>query len=53
MVKYATYSIFKNKNTGEIKRIPFKDDVQENMIKEGHANSEWVELGEEPDESQN
>lgn len=43
MIKLATYKIFKNTQTGKIKRIPL-DEWQEGEGHEKVASAEWVEV---------
>lgn len=47
MEKYGTYRIFKNTETGEIKRIPSSDE--EGMEKASSA--EWLEIFEDPEDA--
>lgn len=52
MEKYATYKVYKNKDTGEVKRVPLAEVKEESektaSLKE---NDNWVEVDE--DESYN
>ncbi len=49
MEKYATYQVFKNIVTGELKRIPL--DNTEGIEKLG-ADTEWIELDYDPEEKE-
>lgn len=47
MVKYATYNVFQNVETKEIKRIPFTDEVEMTKL----ANlAEWKLLDNDPED---
>lgn len=46
MEKYATYRIFKNEDTGEIKRVPHE---QEDLMSKVSSKSEWKEIYEDPE----
>lgn len=48
MEKYATYQVFENKNTGEIKKVPL--DNTEGLEKLAQ-DSEWIELDYDPEEA--
>lgn len=45
MIKLATYKIFKNKETGEVKHIPLGEYEEEGAVK--LASSEWEDITEE------
>lgn len=47
MEKYATYNVFQNVETKEIKRVPFTD--QEEMVKLANLAT-WELLPEEPED---
>ncbi len=49
MEKYGTYLVFKNKKTGEIKRLPVKDEGQEELMKLAHKD-DWEELDYDPED---
>lgn len=46
MEKYGTYLVYKNKYTGEIKRIPLTDEEE---IEKTASSDEWVELDKDPE----
>jgi len=48
MEKYATYQIFKNVETAELKRIPLDDPEG---IEKVAQDSKWVELDYDPEEA--
>jgi len=48
MEKYGTYLIFKNTQTGEIKRLPVGTKLDD-LVKTAEAN-DWVELDHDPEE---
>ena len=50
MEKYGTYLVFKNKATGEIKRLPVRDEEQGEMMKLAHAEN-WEELEYDPEDT--
>ena len=48
MEKYATYRVFQNKETREIKRVLI-DDEQD--LEKTASENKWIELEEEPNET--
>lgn len=42
MEKYATYQVYENKDTGEIKRVPVTEEMEK------ISSSEWKELDHDP-----
>ena len=49
MEKYATYRIFKNKQTGELKRILVSDEGSMNKVAGLKDENCWVELETDPE----
>ena len=47
MEKYATYNVFENKDTKEIKRIPFTNEVE--MVKLAN-HADWILLEKDPED---
>ena len=49
MEKYATYRIFKNKQTGEIKRIQLSEEDSMSKVAGLKDEKVWVELETDPE----
>jgi hypothetical protein len=49
MEKYATYDVFENVITKEIKRVPHNGDTEKEMQKIA-ASNEWKKLESDPDD---
>ena len=49
MEKYATYRIFKNKQTGEIKRIQLSEENSMDKVASLKDEKAWVELDTDPE----
>ena len=49
MEKYGTYDVYKNKQTGELRRIPHTND---NMLEKsaGLNSDEWEKLNNDPED---
>lgn len=47
MDKYATYRVFKNTQTGEIRRYLMDDEIN-NELEKIAESTEWEELDEDP-----
>jgi len=45
MEKYATYEVYQNKESGEIKRIPYEGE----QIKLAEDNEKWERIEEDPE----
>lgn len=50
MEKYATYRLFKNETTGEIKKVLVSTEDGLEKVASYEDNSEWVELDKDPEE---
>ncbi len=48
MEKYGTYDVYKNKQTGEIKRVPVQGETSIEKI--GEDESLWEKLDNDPEE---
>ena len=47
--KYGTYDVYKNVQTGEIKRVPAGQELEDELEKTGEALADWEALDHDPE----